>query len=155
MMSHGGGQGKGLISWQIGRIDRDGAARAVREWTLVFRDGRWESGMLFAMSKQYFYFRLIPPRATFPQDITAGEAALMQRHADYFEAEFRAGRVIAYGPVLSPQGAFGLAILEMDDEAQARAFGAGDPSVIAGLNRFEFFPMRLAASRAKQQNSQG
>ena len=73
----------------------------------------------------------------------------MDRHSVYFQQQFELGRVLLYGPVLSPKGAFGLAILEAGDEAEARRFGEDDPSVQAGLNRFEVYPMRVAAARAK------
>ena len=53
------------------------------------------------------------------------------------------------GRVMSPAGAFGLGILEVADEAEARRFGENDPSVRGGLNRFEIYPMQVAASRAK------
>lgn len=101
------------------------------------------------MEKQYFYFELIPPRATFPQDITSAERALMDEHSVYFQKQFALGRLLLYGPVLAPKGAFGLAILEVADEDEARKFGEDDPSVRAGLNRFEVYPMRVAEARAK------
>jgi hypothetical protein len=50
---------------------------------------------------------------------------------------------------MSPAGAFGLGILEVADEAEARRFGENDPSVRGGLNRFEVYPMQVAASRAE------
>ncbi len=102
-----------------------------------------------AVSKQYYFFKLIPPRATFPFDITADEQRLMDEHSLYCQDQFAAGRLLTYGPVLDPRGAFGLAVLEVDDEAEVRRFGEGDPSVKAGLNRFEFYPMRVANARAK------
>ena len=40
------------------------------------------------------------------------------------------------------------AILEVENEAEAREFGENDPSVLAGMNRFELAPMRLGASQA-------
>jgi uncharacterized protein YciI len=101
------------------------------------------------MDRQYFYFELIPPRVTFPQDITSEERTVMEEHSVYFQQQFERGRVLLYGPVLAPKGAFGLAILEVADEAEARSFGADDPSVRAGLNRFEVYPMRVAGARAK------
>jgi hypothetical protein len=33
------------------------------------------------MQKEHFSFKLIPPRPTFPADITPDEAALMQQHS--------------------------------------------------------------------------
>ena len=101
------------------------------------------------MEKKHYYFKLIPPRTSFPQDITQEESALMQEHSDYFGQHFDAGRLLLYGPVMAPGGAFGLGILEVDEEAEAMQFGENDPSVRAGLNRFEFYPMRVAGSRAK------
>jgi len=101
------------------------------------------------MGKQHFFFKLIPPRPSFPGDITPDEAALMERHAVYWAEHFAAGRLLAYGPVLAPGAAFGMGILEVDDEAEARRFGDNDPSVTGGLNRFEIHPMRVVASRAR------
>ena len=50
---------------------------------------------------------------------------------------------------MANDGAFGVAILEMDDEAEARRLGESDPSVRARLNRFELYPMQVSAARAK------
>jgi uncharacterized protein YciI len=101
------------------------------------------------MDKQHFYFKLIPPRSTFHLDTTDGEKALMEKHSAYFREQFDGGKLLLYGPVLAPDGVFGVGVLEVADEAEARQFGEGDPSVRAGLNRFDIYPMRVAASRAK------
>jgi uncharacterized protein YciI len=105
--------------------------------------------MISQMEKQYFFFKLIPPRPSFAQDANAEERAIMKQHSDYCGEHFRAGRVLLYGPVLAQEGAFGIGILEVENEAQARGFGENDPSVLAGLNRFEIAPMRVSAARAK------
>lgn len=101
------------------------------------------------MNKLHYFFKLIPPRPTFPFDITSEEKLLMEEHSRYFEEQFAAGIILLYGPVMAPDGAFGLAVLEVDSEAEARRFGEGDPSVRAGLNRFEIYPMRVPAARAR------
>ena len=101
------------------------------------------------MNKQHFYFKLIPPRSTFPQDITPEEQSLMGEHAVYFQQQFIAGKVLIYGPVMAPGGAFGAGVMEVADEAEAREVCENDPSVRGGLNRFELYPMRVAAARAK------
>jgi uncharacterized protein len=101
------------------------------------------------MDKLYFYLELIPPRPTFPQDMTSEEKVLMEKHSAYFQQHFDLGTLLLYGPVMAPDEAFGLGILEVADEAEARRFGENDPSVRAGLNRFEIYPMRVTASRAK------
>jgi len=101
------------------------------------------------MDKQYFYLKLIPPRPGFASDITDRERALMGQHGVYCQQQFEAGRLLLYGPVAAPEGAFGVGILEVADESEARHFGENDPSVLAGMNRFEIYPMRVAAARAK------
>jgi uncharacterized protein YciI len=101
------------------------------------------------MNKQHYYFKLIQPRPTFPQDMTDEESALMDEYGAYFQQQFEAGKVLLYGPVMAPNGAFGVGILEVADEAEVRHFGENDPSVRAGMNRFEFHPMRVANARAK------
>ena len=101
------------------------------------------------MAKQHFFFKLIPPRASFPGDITPEESALMAQHGAYCQQQFDAGNLLVYGPVMAPGGSFGMGILEVADEAEARHFGENDPSVIGGLNRFEIYPMRVPNARAK------
>jgi uncharacterized protein len=103
-----------------------------------------------SVPKLHYFFKLIPPRTTFPYDITEEERRLMDEHSRYFQEHFAAGRLLIFGPVMAPGGAFGLAVLEVENEVEARQFGEGDPSVKAGLNQFEFYPMRVAAARAKE-----
>ena len=100
-----------------------------------------------AMSKQHFFVRLIAPRPTFPMDMTDNEKKLMQEHARYTHAGFQAGKVLIYGPVMARGGAFGMAVFEVKDETELRQFMENDPTVRAGLNRFEFHPMRVAAAQ--------
>jgi len=101
------------------------------------------------MNKQHYFFKLIPPRPTFPHDMTDKEEVLMDEHSAYFKQQFDAGKLRLYGPVMAPDGAFGLGILEVADESEARRFGENAPSMRGGLNRFEFYPMHVASSRAK------
>lgn len=100
------------------------------------------------MSKQFFFGKLIPPRPSFPGDMTDAERQLMSEHAQYARAHFDAGRLLIYGPVTARDGSFGLAVLEVMNEAEARAFFENDPSVAAGMNTYECYPMHVAAARA-------
>jgi uncharacterized protein len=99
------------------------------------------------MRKQHFYFKLIPPRVTFGADLTAEERALMVEHVRYTREAFDAGKILIYGPVMASAGAFGMAVLEMEDAAEVQRFGDEDPSIKAGMNTFEFCPMRIGAAR--------
>jgi uncharacterized protein YciI len=77
----------------------------------------------------FFFCRLNPPRADFAQTITEAERALMGQHAAYLTALQEQGKVVLFGPVGDPKGAWGLGILECADEADARGITANDPTV--------------------------
>jgi uncharacterized protein len=71
------------------------------------------------------------------------EKAAMGRHAEYLATLLENGSGIAFGPVLDPSGVFGMGIVEAADEAAARAVTDKDPAVLAGVGRYEIYPMRL------------
>src|SRR5271169_1999858 len=138
------------------RISLQNVSREVRYYFAA----SWFSGAAFSgksyfvarerrqpMSKQHFYFKLIPPRPTFGADMTAEERALMQEHVRYTREAFDAGKILIYGPVMASGGAFGIAVLEMEDAAEVQKFAAEDPSIRAGMNTFELCPMRVGAAR--------
>jgi uncharacterized protein YciI len=90
----------------------------------------------------YFHLKLMPPRPSFPQDATAEELAAMQRHSVYWRQKAAAGVAIAVGPVFDPRGAWGMAVIEVDDEEAARATADADPVAQAGLGfHFEVSPI--------------
>jgi uncharacterized protein YciI len=105
------------------------------------------------MAKQTFFVRLIPPRASFTDDITPDEVALMQAHFAYTQQHFEAGTVLVFGPVFADGGTFGMAVLNVDDIADVHTFMADDPSVVAGLNTYEIAPMRLGGSQAPRSTA--
>jgi uncharacterized protein YciI len=90
--------------------------------------------------KKHFVIKLVPPRSTFAQDMTKEERDIMKQHAAYWKDKAEKGIVIIYGPVLDPKGTYGLGIIEIDDEDQARTFAADDPAVKSGLT-IEVYPM--------------
>lgn len=63
----------------------DGAAKhSLSEATGRSRALRYHA---FAMNKQHYYFKLIPPRPTFAQDMTDEEKTLMEEHGAYFQQQ--------------------------------------------------------------------
>jgi len=100
------------------------------------------------MAKKHFFVRLLPPRPTFPQDMSEHEGNLMREHALYTRGYFEAGTVLCYGPVMAAGGAFGAAIFEAENEAEVRGVLDDDPSVKAGLNTYDVSAMRLGGARA-------
>ena len=101
------------------------------------------------MSKQHFFVRLIPPRPTFPMDMTAEERSLMMEHVKYTHESFSEGKVLIFGPVMCA-APFGMAVFEAADESEVKATLENDPSVRAGLNKFEIAPMRIGAAQGSR-----
>jgi uncharacterized protein YciI len=81
----------------------------------------------------FFHLKLQPPRPSFPFDATEEENAAMQEHAVYWRAKAEERIAVVVGPVFDPAGAYGLAVVEVADEAAAKALGDNDPVVLAGL----------------------
>lgn len=100
---------------------------------------------------KYFLYKLIPPRVTFPADMTPTEAELMREHSEYWRDLMDKGLVIVFGPVSDPKGTYGIAVLQVGDEAEANDLGADDPTVKANVGfKFEIYSMPqvvLPASR--------
>ena len=93
-----------------------------------------------------FLYKLNPPRPTFVQDMTEAERNVMQQHAIYWNGLTDRGIAIIFGLVLDPKGPWGVGIVEVTDEPDARAIGTNDPAVKAGLT-FEIYPMPGAVVR--------
>lgn len=102
------------------------------------------------MKKQYFFVKLIPPRPTFPFDMDERERDLMMQHTQYFGKQFAEKRVLVYGPVMASTGAFGMGVLQVENEAEARSLMENDPTVVAGLNLFEIAPMHVGGAQASE-----
>jgi len=71
----------------------------------------------------------------------------MQEHARYTRESFDAGKILIYGPVMAQGGAFGMAVFEAADEGEVRQVLENDPTVLAGMNKFEIHPMRVGAAQ--------
>ncbi len=100
---------------------------------------------------KYYLFKLLPPRTTFPADMTPVEAKLMQEHAVYWRDLMDKGLVVVFGPVADPRGAYGIAVLQLPDDADAGALGRNDPTVKARAGfDFEVHPMPQAVLPAKK-----
>ncbi|HSZ32617.1 MAG TPA: YciI family protein [Puia sp.] len=89
--------------------------------------------------KKYFALKLIPPRATFGQDMTQDERNIMIQHSAFWKSFMNEGSVVVFGPVLDPNGVYGLGIICVDNEEQVKDFISKDPA--NGLNRYEYYPM--------------
>ena len=96
----------------------------------------------------HFLFKLIPPRPSFPADMSEAEGAIMEAHFGYWAEVIADGKAVAYGPVMDPQGTYGIAVVEVSDEATAQSIADDDPAIrsTAGFG-FELHPMPDAVVR--------
>ncbi|MGG1675441.1 YciI family protein [Neobacillus sp. NRS-1170] len=92
--------------------------------------------------KIHFMLKSTPPRATFHQDMTEEERAIMLQHITYWTEKQNQGIALVFGPVLNPKEPHGLAIIEVGMEDQVPKLIAEDPAVIGGVMTVEFYPMK-------------
>jgi hypothetical protein len=90
----------------------------------------------------YFFIRTQNPRPTFHLDMTAEEREIMNRHVIYWSELAKRGIAIVFGPVMDPQGVYGIGVYQVQDEAEVRSLLERDPA--NGLLRFEALPMARA-----------
>jgi uncharacterized protein YciI len=90
----------------------------------------------------YFFCRLIPPRPTFPQDMTEKEAEVMRDHVAYWSSMAEKGIALVFGPVADPEGAWGLGVLEVEDEKEVQSITSNDPVMRSGIGvTYKILPM--------------
>ena len=95
-----------------------------------------------------FLYRLLPPRPSFAQDMIPDEAGVMQRHMGYWQDLLDRELAVAYGPVLHPTDPWGLGLLAVDDEQEARGIVDADPAVESKTCTYELIPMQLVHRNA-------
>jgi uncharacterized protein YciI len=96
-----------------------------------------------------FVLRLIAPRPNFAQTITDAEREIMNRHAAHWRPYLERGDMVAFGPVLTDDDSYGLAVVDTEDEAALRAFAAEDPVVTTGTAVYEFGRLAAGPVRAR------
>ena len=96
-----------------------------------------------------FVLRLIAPRPNFALTITDAEREIMDRHRVHWRPYLERGDMVVFGPVLTDEDSYGLAVVETEDEQALRAFAGEDPVVTTGTARFEFG--RLAAGLVRER----
>ena len=100
-----------------------------------------------AVVKLNFLVRFVPLQPTFSSDMTPQERDLMGRHVVYWTALFNAGKVLVFGPVMSPGGGYEVAVIEVATREEAQNLIDNDPAVQSGLNKMELAPMRVGLHR--------
>jgi uncharacterized protein YciI len=95
-----------------------------------------------------FVLRLKAPRPDFAQTLTEPEREIMSRHAAHWQPYLDRGEMVVFGPVLTEDSSYGLAVVDTDDEQALREFASQDPVVTTGTAEFEFG--RLAAGHVRR-----
>jgi uncharacterized protein YciI len=96
-----------------------------------------------------FVLRLIAPRPNFAETLTDAEREIMSRHAAHWGPYLERGDMVVFGPILTADDSYGLAVVETDDEDALRAFVAQDPVVTTGTAAFEFGRMAAGTVRSR------
>ncbi|MEP9355101.1 YciI family protein [Xanthobacter sp. KR7-65] len=90
----------------------------------------------------HFLLRLSPPRPSFPSDASAAEMDAMGAHFAFWQGQAEAGTALAVGPVADPAGIWGMAVVEVADEAAATGLCVQDPVILADLGfAYEIMPI--------------
>src|ERR1700741_577027 len=96
-----------------------------------------------------FVLRLIAPRPNFAQTITDAEREIMNRHAAHWRPYLERGDMVAFGPVLTYDDSYGLAVVHTKPEAALPAFAAEDPVITTGPAAYEFGRLHAGPVRAR------
>jgi uncharacterized protein len=88
-----------------------------------------------------YVLRLIAPRPNFAQTLTPAERDVMSRHAAHWAPYLERGDMVVFGPILTEDDSYGLAVVDTEDEQALREFAAQDPVVTSGTAAFEFGQM--------------
>ena len=91
----------------------------------------------------YFFIKTRNPRPTFHLDMTADERAIMAKHVAYWSEQAALGVAIVFGPVMDPQGVYGVGVDQVQDERKCVACSNTTPPT--GCSRYDdVWPMPRA-----------
>jgi uncharacterized protein len=68
------------------------------------------------------------------------ERAIMMQHVTYWNSLMEQGKVVVFGPVMDPAGAYGMGVIETESEESLQALLDADPAKT--INDYVHWPMR-------------
>ena len=138
--------GTRVTLWHEGFADRaESCAGHAEGWERVLG---W-LGDHFAGEPRYFLCRLLPPRASFMQDMSADEREVMSQHGAYWRGLLDRGVALAFGPVADPNGGWGVGLLRAANEKEVESLRDGDPAIRSNRGfRYEILPIVKLVYRA-------
>jgi len=87
---------------------------------------------------KYYFVELLGTREGWPEIMTEKEQQVMAEHFEYLKSLTAQSKVLMAGPVF---GKFGLIILKVYSEDEARQIMADEPSVKQGVHKYTMTPM--------------
>jgi uncharacterized protein YciI len=81
--------------------------------------------------------------------MTDSEREIMNRHAAHWGPYLERGDMVVFGPILTDDDSYGIAVVDTDDEQALREFAAQDPVVTTGTAGFEFGRMAAGTVRGR------
>ena len=86
-----------------------------------------------------------PPREGFAENATPEETAIIERHVAFLQKMEDEGRLILAGRIEDAR--FGIAVIEVENDNEAKRIMDNDPAVKDGVFSGELLPFRLALLR--------
>jgi len=100
------------------------------------------------MKKNHFYTVIKPYRQDFLTNPKAEEDDIMSDHFHYLKSLLEQKKLFLAGPTLIPEDPFGIIILEVESEEEAKNLLENDPSIRSGIQKIvDFRPIRLSLTR--------
>jgi uncharacterized protein YndB with AHSA1/START domain/uncharacterized protein YciI len=98
---------------------------------------------------KHFFVRLQGTRPGWPEGMTEAEERIMEAHFVYLRTLTWQGKCLLAGPVFGDP-VFGLVVLQVADEAEARALMDAEPSVTSGVHTYTLSPMSASLLHGRQ-----
>jgi uncharacterized protein YciI len=93
---------------------------------------------------EYFLLMYYPPRKDFANNQTPEESEVIGHHFNYLKVLHEKKTVLMAGRV--DDARFGIVLLSVDSENQAKEIMTNDPAVLEGVFKAELLPFMLALS---------
>lgn len=98
--------------------------------------------------KQFIYVLKLIPYLLDEKNWTSKEEEIVNSHFHKLQELLKEGKLILAGRTQNmDEKTFGIVILEVDSEEEARAIMENDPSVLGGVMTAEIFPYKVALLR--------
>lgn len=98
--------------------------------------------------KQFIYILKLIPYLIDQTKWTQREENIVDRHFEKLQKLLRDGKLILAGRTLNmDEKTFGIVIIEVESEEEARNIMNNDPAVLEGIMTAELFPYRVALIR--------